>query len=137
MERGWAMEAIKNVMVCVTQQKTCERLIKKGAELREKNGGELYVIHVAKEGFNFLGKSKEGEALEYLFQKAKDYGANLTVVRAQNILETLKDFAEKNDIHIMVLGESSEQDKDNDIVVNLKKHLPEGIQLEIMPSKKK
>ncbi|HHY90977.1 MAG TPA: universal stress protein [Clostridiales bacterium] len=131
------MEAIKNVMVCVTQQKTCERLIKKGAELREKNGGELYVIHVAKEGFNFLGKSKEGEALEYLFQKAKDYGANLTVVRAQNILETLKDFAEKNDIHIMVLGESSEQDKDNDIVVNLKKHLPEGIQLEIMPSKKK
>ncbi len=131
------MEAIKNVMVCVTQQKTCERLIKKGAELREKNGGDLYVIHVAKEGFNFLGKSKEGEALEYLFQKAKDYGANLTVVRAQNILETLKEFAEKNNIHIMVLGESYEHDKDSDIVVNLEKHLPEGIQLEIMPPKKK
>ena len=50
--------------------------------------------------------------------------------------ETLKEFAENN-IHIMVLGESYEHDKDSDIVVNLEKHLPEGIQLEIMPPKKK
>jgi K+-sensing histidine kinase KdpD len=131
------MEATKNIMVCVTQQKTCERLIRRGAELREKHGGDLYVIHVAKEGFNFLGKSKESEALEYLFQKAKDYGANLTVVRAQNTLDTLKELTEKNNIHIMILGESYERNKDKDIVMNLQKRLSPDTQLEIVPVKNK
>lgn len=42
-----------NVLVCVTQQKTCERLIKRGALLKNKYKSELYVIHVAKEGIIF------------------------------------------------------------------------------------
>lgn len=43
----------KNIMVCVTQQKTCERLIKKGKELKDKIDGELHVVHVAREDENF------------------------------------------------------------------------------------
>ncbi|MEW9121835.1 MAG: universal stress protein [Thermotaleaceae bacterium] len=131
------MKHIKNVMVCVTQQKTCERLIQRGAELRDQYDGELFVIHVAKEGWNFLGKTREGDALEYLFQKSKSYGANLTVVRAQDVLQTLKELAEKNKIDVIVLGESKENTDENNIVNSLGKRLDNEVEFEIVPIKLK
>lgn len=124
-------------MVCVTQQKTCERLIQRGAELRDQYDGELFVIHVAKEGWNFLGKTREGDALEYLFQKSKSYGANLTVVRAQDVLQTLKELAEKNKIDVIVLGESKENTDENNIVNSLGKRLDNEVEFEIVPIKLK
>ncbi|WZL71909.1 universal stress protein UspA [Clostridiaceae bacterium 35-E11] len=131
------MKTAKNIMVCVTQQKTCERLIKRGAEIREEQGGELFVIHVAKEGVNFLGKSREGDALEYLFEKSKNYGANLTVVRSQDVLATLRELTDKNDIGIIVLGESYENSRDRNMVSNLEKRLPEEVAIQIVPPNKK
>ncbi|AOT72188.1 universal stress protein [Geosporobacter ferrireducens] len=131
------MKSPRNIMVCVTQQKTCERLIRRGAELRDAYDGELFVIHVAKEGWNFLGKTKEGDALEYLFQKSKSYGANLTVVRSHDVLETLKDLAEKHDIDLIVLGESQEDSEENNIVSKLGKRLRDDVGFEIVPVKMK
>lgn len=127
----------RNIMVCVTQQKTCDRLIKRGVKVLKKddeNDGELFVIHVAKEGFKFLGKSKEGEALEYLFQKAKEYGANLTVVRSADVLKTLEDLINKNEINYIVLGESLEESKDKSIVNKLKTRINQEIIIEEVPS---
>lgn len=131
------MKSPRNIMVCVTQQKTCERLIKRGAELRNEHEGELFVIHVAKEGWNFLGKSKEGDALEYLFQKSKSYGANLTVVRSHDVLETLKELVEKHEIDLIVLGESQEDSEENNIVSKLGKRFQNNIDFEIVPVKMK
>ena len=121
-------------MVCVTQQKTCDRLIKQGADFLGTDKGELFVIHVSKYGFNFLGNSKEGEALEYLYEKAKEYGANLTVIRSNDVLKTLIDLTEKNHISHIVLGESSEVDQKNDMVKNLKKKMKRKVTLEVIPS---
>ena len=131
------MKDVKNIMVCVTQQKTCERLIRRGAEIRDENSGELFIIHVAKEGWYFLGKQREGDALEYLFQKAKDYGAHLTVVRSQDVLLTLKELTEKNKIDIIVLGESNEDNESSNMVRNLRKRLPKGVEFVIVPVKEK
>lgn len=128
---------MKNVMVCVTQQKTCDRLIKQGADFLGNDEGELFVIHVAKYGFNFLGNSKEGEALEYLFEKSKEYGANLTVIRSNDVLKTLIDLTEKNKITHLVLGESSESDNKNDIVENLMKRIKGKATIEVIPAKEK
>ena len=50
----------KNIMVAVTQQKTCDRLIRYGHELKEDIKGELYIIHVAHYEFKFLGNTEEG-----------------------------------------------------------------------------
>lgn len=97
---------MKNVMVCVTQQKNCERLIKYGHEFLGDEEGELYIIHVAHYQFKFLGNKQEGEALEYLYEKALEYGANLTVVRSNHVAETLIDLIDKNNITHVVLGES-------------------------------
>lgn len=119
-------------MVCVTQQKTCDRLIYEGAKLLNGEQGELFVIHVAQNGLNFLGNSKEGEALEYLFEKAKKYGANLTVIRSVDILKTLVDLADKNDITHIILGESGEN-KRSDIIASLRNTIQDKAEIIEMP----
>jgi K+-sensing histidine kinase KdpD len=103
-------------MVCVTQQKTCDRLINYGFQLLEETKGELYIIHVAHYEFKFLGNTEEGEALDYLYEKALEYGANLTVVRSNHVLDTLIDLVEKNKIGHLVLGQSGESNDGNNMV---------------------
>jgi len=48
------MRKKKRIMVCVTQQKSCERLIKRGAELSDAKHGDLYVVHVVKENWKYF-----------------------------------------------------------------------------------
>lgn len=129
--------SMKNIMVCVTQQKTCDRLIKQGADFLGDGEGELFVIHVAKYGLNFLGNSKEGEALEYLFEKSKEYGANLTVIRSNDVSRTLMEFTEKNNITHIVLGESSETNQKHDMVKNLMENIKSRAMIEVIPAKVK
>ena len=122
----------ENIMVCVTQQKTCERLIKSGAVIKNKINGELFVIHVVKDGVNFLGNQREGEALEYLFSKSKEVGADLTVLRSRDISEALINFAKDRKIKHVVLGEPPKDYKDEGIISELRDKLS-GSKFYIIP----
>jgi len=123
----------KNVMVCVTQQKTCDRLIRYGHEFLSKDKGELYIIHVAHYEFKFLGSTKEGEALEYLYQKALEYGANLTVVRSNHVLDTLVDLVRKNNISHVILGESGEIKSESNLIVRFENRIKGIAELIVIP----
>ncbi len=123
----------KDIMVCVTQQKSCERLIKRGAEIRDTIKGELHVIHVVKEGWKYFGKLKESDALEFLFDRAKAYGADLTVVKAPDIEETLSTFVEKNNIKVIVMGESKEKSEQQNMIRRLKKKLVNEVVIDVVP----
>lgn len=92
------------VMVCVTQQKTCERLILEGHKLIKSEEDKLYVIHVVSERENFLEYANDGEALEYLFNVSKKVGADLTVLRSKDVLKAIIDFAKSNHITHIVMG---------------------------------
>ena len=112
-------------MVCVTQQKTCERLIMTGYKKIEKEEDNLFVINVVNENDSFLHNSNEGEALEYLFAVSKKSGADLTVIRAKDVIGAIGDFAKKNKITHVILGESPNKDIDNHpIAKKLKKIIP-------------
>lgn len=124
----------KNIMICVTQQKTCERLIKAGVSLQEEQGGNIYVVHVAPEGWNILGNSKEGEALEYLFDISKKVGADMTVLRSSKVVSTILDFCKKNDIKSIVLGESREASNENNLIAKLSKKISKDVDLKIIPT---
>jgi K+-sensing histidine kinase KdpD len=121
-------------MVCVTQQKTCDRLIKYGRELLGEEPGELFVIHVAPGQYKFLGNSKEGEALDYLYEKAKEYGASLTVLRSGDILKTLTEQARKNRVDIVVMGESREGSAPSNMVAKLEERLASDARLFVAPA---
>lgn len=93
------------ILVCVTRQKTCERLIQEGVRLCERQpGGVVSVVHVADSRSNFLGVPQEAEAIEYLYQVAKAANAEMTILRASSILDTLVDFAREQQVHIIVTG---------------------------------
>lgn len=122
-----------NVMVCVTQQRTCDRLIKFGKKLVHDEGGELFIIHIAPYEFKFLGKSKEGEALEYLYQKALEYGANLTVIRSSNVPVTLSELVDKNKIDKVIMGATKETDKKDSMIAKFEDTLHGKAELIVVP----
>ena len=119
-------------MVCVTQQKSCERLIARGRELGEKFNCNLHVIHVVKEGWKYFGKLKESDALEFLFDKSKQYGADLTVIKAKDIVYTLSAFADKNNVGIVVMGESHEESSQQNMIKRFKSELNREILIDIV-----
>lgn len=94
------------VMVCVTGQKTCERLIREGARIADEQGGSVHVVHVAMQNSAFLasGVAQEAEALEYLFRCAQSCSAEISVLRSNDALKTLTKFAQSNGISHIVLG---------------------------------
>ncbi len=119
------LKALKNILVCVTQQKTCERLILSSNEYRTDPESELFVLHVAKNDWNFLDNAKEGEALEYLFKISKTAGANMTVIKSDTIADTIAEFAQKNHIGIIVMGASPETRHENNFFDELQNILPD------------
>lgn len=126
------MNQFKNILVCVTQQRTCERLIKKADKLKQESDASLYVIHVLKNEWNILDNVKEGEALEYLFGISKSVGANLTVLRSDLIVNAIADFIRENKIDCIVMGESRKDHKENHFYNELKKRF-ENIEILVVP----
>ncbi len=95
----------RDVMVCVTGQKTCERLIKEGARVADLHSVGVHVVHVAPEGEHFMGSGEnEAEALEYLLRRSNEVGADMTVLHAKDPKAALCEYATKNDIGVVVLG---------------------------------
>lgn len=121
-----------NILVCVTQQKTCERLIRKAAAINSGMHRQLFVIHVAKNEWNFLDNAREGEALEYLFGISKSVGANLSVLKSDEIVETIAEFAKKNNIDCIILGEAPNDHSENHFYKQLKQILP-SIEVIVVP----
>ena len=74
-------------MVCVTRQKTCERLIRLGALLAGRRGCEMTVVHALRPEDAILGSADESEALEYLFEQTNRYGCEMKMIRAADSAE--------------------------------------------------
>lgn len=123
----------KNILVCITQQKTCERLIRNAAMLRDEYSGNLFVIHVVKNDVNFLGNVKEGEALEYLFGISKSVGANLSVLKSDEIAATIADFTEENRIDCVIMGDSPSNRKEHQFKTELEGLLKNNVEIRVIP----
>ncbi|MGI6113991.1 MAG: universal stress protein UspA [Mahellales bacterium] len=125
------MNKKNRVMVCVTRQRNCERLIRLGKDIADKEEGQLFVVHAAKVGETFLGNPDEGEALDYLFSISKNVGADMTVLRSQNVVDTLVSFAKDTKITVMVLGQPPDK-KDSNIIRQLE-HRLKDVEFKVVP----
>jgi K+-sensing histidine kinase KdpD len=95
------------IMVCVTRQKACQRLIQHGAQLAAARDMPLTVVHVARDGEDLLGNvSDEGAALDFLFGIAKTHGAEMVMLRSDDVVETLCRYASAHNASVIVLGET-------------------------------
>lgn len=70
---------------------------------------QLHVIHVAKVGDNLLGNPSESEALEYLYQISKDHGADMTMIRSNEVAATISAHARKVSAVAVVMGRLAPQ----------------------------
>ncbi len=127
------MRRKKKVMVCVTQQKSCERLIDFGASLISSEYDELHVVHVVKENWKYFGQLTEEDALEYLFEVSKKHHASLSVIKAKDIEKTLSDYAEKNKINNIIMGESFEKDEQQNMINRLQEKTKITVKFQIVP----
>lgn len=123
----------KNILVCVTQQKNCERLIHEAHELAKESKGELHVINVVKDDWHFLGSAKESEALEYLFNISKNIGASLAVLKSDDIAGAIAQYADDNNISCIILGKSPSENKGKFFAKELKTMLKNVVEIKIMP----
>lgn len=125
--------ANNKIMVCITQQKLCNRLIEKAFKMKQKEDDELFVVHIVKENWKYFGQLKEADALEFLFESAKEYGATLSVFKAQDIEGKLADFAEKESVDMIVMGESLEASKQQNMINRLQTKTHKNVKFEIVP----
>lgn len=99
---------MENIMVCVTKQKTCQRLIDYGKQLMHGKRDSLHIIHVTSEDSEFLGDNEENRALEFLYEKSREAGAELTVLKSDDVIGTLDRIAGENHITKVVCGSPGE-----------------------------
>ena len=117
------MEQTPKILVCVTGQKSCEELIRHGAELAKEQGAELSVVHVSKRGNTFLGGDNDAQALEYLFDISKSYNADMMLLRNDDVAGTIASHAKKLGASVIVVG-SRGKGSGNAVLHQLQNHLP-------------
>ncbi|NCA98425.1 MAG: hypothetical protein EOM08_00115 [Clostridia bacterium] len=96
------------VLVCVTDQDACDRLIFAGRRLATIEHLELKVItvrpHHAKAGLT-------GDSLEYLFSISKQLDAEMIVLFHDYAPEAVANFIQNNDTHYMIVGMPPDPDQ--------------------------
>ena len=97
-----------HVLVCVTGQKSCERLIVAGAQRAEKLEAGLMVLHVARNGAQMMGYANDADALEFLFQKSAEHGGDMTVIRSDDVIGTIEKQARQLNAAMLVAGRAAE-----------------------------
>ncbi|MDI3311800.1 MAG: universal stress protein [Thermoanaerobacterium sp.] len=93
------------IMVCVTPQKSCQRLVERGAERAKETNGEFCVVYVNKNN-DIYKDLKEHKILVELFEMAQKLGGRVSILVGKKISDALAEFATENDITEIIVGKS-------------------------------
>ena len=120
-----------SVLVCVTGQKSCERLIVAGADISAaENDTPLTVLHVVRTGGSVLGFVNEPQALEYLLRVSMEHGADMLVRKADDVVNAIEAEAKAHGTTVIVAGRAANYNG-WDLLDELKTRLP-GVHFEIL-----
>lgn len=119
-----------SILVCVTQQRSCERLIRRGAELAQAAGVMLNVLHVVRTDSSVLGFVNEPAALEYLLTVSVAYGASMYVRRSDDVVQAILTAARNEAVTVIVAGRAVNY-SGWDLLDEVCQQLP-GVRLEIV-----
>lgn len=108
-----------SVLVCVTAQHSCKRLITEGYETAKKEGLSLHVLSVHDPGKDFGDCAQE---YEYLCAAAKETSADMTILFDRNAPAAAAGFARKVNAKKLITGMSD--GRPNGFIVLLHELLP-------------
>lgn len=126
------MEKI-NVMVCVTDQKGCDRLIHNAMQHIDRDQSDVFVVHILKE--SVITDKESGEALEYLINLCNQYQASVSIIKSDEIKDALLKFVKEQNIHRIIMGESRNADPRTSVIYDLKRELGDDMEITIVPTK--
>ena len=92
------------VLVCVTVQKECERLILAGKRLADNGNIALRVLHVTQPDAAPLGNPDAQEALNALYGLSRKAGAEMTLLYNADVRAAIVDFAHQVNAVCVVVG---------------------------------
>ncbi|MFT9496581.1 hypothetical protein [Anaerosolibacter sp.] len=104
------MRKDKSVLVCVTNQKRCERLIKAGYLLAKALDSKLKVLSVQSSS---QAKNLQDTPLEYLFNVCKSLGAEMQVYWGENVNAVAMNYIRSNRVEQLVFGVPSKMNQGN------------------------
>ena len=115
------MKAVRNpsVLVCVTGQYDCDRLIEAGFEQAAERGCDLHVLCVHDPACDLSLYSDE---IEYLYRTAKELGADMTVLFDRRAPQCAAEFARR--IHARQLVTGMPDERPNGFVLTVHELLP-------------
>ena len=108
-----------SVLVCVTGQYDCDRLIETGARQAEELGYDLHVlcVHTPMNDISRLGNE-----IEYLYRTAKELGADMTIAFNKDAPKFAAGFARKINARHLVTG--LPDNRPNGFVLTVHERLP-------------
>ncbi|HNX61370.1 MAG TPA: hypothetical protein PKN45_01920 [Candidatus Limiplasma sp.] len=116
------------VLVLVTLQRACARLIRSGADMALKQHCPLHVLHISVSEDD-PQKPLDSQALDYLYALSGEAGAEMTVFSAEVAVTAIAEFAEKIGARQIVMGNGECADG---MAETLSELLP-GVQVMIVP----
>jgi K+-sensing histidine kinase KdpD len=89
------------ILVCVTDQESCGRLIEAGRQLADLADVPLKVICVRPRRMeNWFGSDE----VEYLFNRSKQLGAEMIIIFHDYAVEAVAEYIRTRDVHTIIVG---------------------------------
>ncbi|NLO36004.1 MAG: hypothetical protein GX112_06600 [Clostridiaceae bacterium] len=109
------------ILVCVTDQESCTRLIKAGRQLADIVAVPLKVISVRPHG---SGSWMASEELEYLYNMAKQLNAEMIIRFHDFAAEAVADYVRRQPVKAVIVGEPP-QPGQSVFISHLEEHFPD------------
>ncbi len=119
------MNETECVLVCVTGQKECGRLIFQGRALASQEGLSLHVLHVCTGKATLMGNPDIAEAMDYLFSLAHEADAEMNILYNEaDAASAIARYAKQHGAKSVVIGQDQ-----SGFGQRLQGQLPEGTKL--------
>ena len=92
------------VLVCVTEQVQCARLIRYGRELADERNARLRVLHVRTKSETMLGNRNVSAALNQLYADARESDAEMEIISSPEVEKTICAYAADAHADALVIG---------------------------------
>ena len=94
------------ILVCVTDQPQCARLIRKGRELADESSAHLSVLHVRTRQKTMMGNPDIPAALNQLYAAAREADAEMEIIASSEVEKTIIEYARAQQVTCIVIGAS-------------------------------
>ena len=94
------------ILVCVTGQLQCARLIRRGRELADAQRADLLVLHVRTRQKTLMGSPDITAALNQLYAEARGADAEMEIITSPEVEKTITDYARTHQVTGIVIGAS-------------------------------